>query len=79
MAVKLSVESGVLVVFRQHGITDPETAYELLALELARRIDRGIDDRSLAAVTAQLRLTIQDVLTQPSPKASGIDKLIDSQ
>jgi hypothetical protein len=79
MAARPTVASGVLEIFTQNGITEPKTAFELLALELADRIDRGVDDRSLAGISAQLTRTIEQVLLQPSPKASNVDEIIERQ
>jgi hypothetical protein len=75
-----NIEQGVYEVFKREGIDKPRTALEWQALDIARRLDKGIDDRYLASVHRELRLVLEALPLQPHPKAeSGIDKLIDSQ
>lgn len=77
--VGVSVEDGVRETLKRLGVTEPKTAPEVMAILLAKRLDNGVDDRSLAAIGAQLRAVLEDVNTQPREKTnqSGIDKLID--
>jgi len=74
-----SIEDGVRETLRRLGVEEPKTAPELISILLAQRLDKGVDDRSLGAISAQLRQALEDVNTQPREQEnkSGIDKLID--
>ena len=74
-----NIESGVRLSLRNMNIGKPATALEMLAIELAKRLDKGVNDQSLAAVSQQLRLTLEQCATQPRPASSDIDSLIESQ
>lgn len=77
---KGSIEAGVRESMADIGIKEPRTARELLAIELAHRLDSGVDDRSLAGITAQLLKVLDEVEMQPRKNSeSKVDRLIESQ
>jgi hypothetical protein len=73
-----NIESGVYVVFERLGIKEPKTALEWQAIDIAQRLDKGVDEHVLASVHRELRLILDGLATQPHATAStSIDKLIE--
>ena len=73
------IEAGVRESLSREGIKNPSTAPELLAIELAKRLDNGVDDRSLAGISRELRLTLEEVRVQPRPATDEVSELIGRQ
>lgn len=69
------VESGVLETLKREGIKTPTTALEMLAIKLARRLDHLADERNLAPLSHQLRLTLENIHYQPKPADDAVDTL----
>jgi hypothetical protein len=45
-----SVEEGTLLSLERLGINEPKTGLELMLINVAKRLDRGVDDRSLVSI-----------------------------
>lgn len=63
----MSIESGVRKTLSQQGIKEPSTALEMLAIQLAKALDERPDEKTLAAISRELRLTLDAVRNQPKP------------
>lgn len=69
------IESGVRRSLRSLGIIEPSTALELLAIKLAQALDSNPAETSMAALSRELRLTLDQVASQPSPVDDPVDEL----
>jgi hypothetical protein len=56
-----TIEAGVRKTLKQLGVSEPVTALECLAIELASTLDNGVDEKTMAALSRELRLTIEQV------------------
>ena len=63
----MSIESGVRKTLRQQQIEAPSTALEMLAIQLAQALDGKPDERTIAAISRELRLTLDAIRAQPGP------------
>jgi len=85
------VESGVRLSLVKLGILEPVTALECMAINLAQVLDGTsevfkLDDNSkfskdptgsVATINRELRLTLEDIARQPSPKPDTVQSISD--
>jgi hypothetical protein len=70
-----AVEDGVRETLRQEGIKEPSTALELLAIQIAKTLDSSPEDKVIAGLSRELRLTLEAVHYQPRNTKSFLDDL----
>ena len=74
-----TVEAGVRKSLRTLGIRTPRTALEMLAITLARALDNEPAENNIAALSRELRLTLEQVADQPTPSDDAVDRLVKKQ
>jgi hypothetical protein len=74
-----TVEAGVRKSLRTLGIKTPGTALELLAITLARALDSEPAENNIAALSRELRLTLEQCAEQPSPSDDAVERLVKKQ
>jgi hypothetical protein len=70
-------EDSLRLTFTKLGILEPVEALEVHALELARTLDAGVDDKALASVSREYRLTLEKIESQPRETPSDADRIED--
>jgi hypothetical protein len=74
------IETGVRFSFEKLGITEPTTALECLAIGLAEILDGTSatykqDKAAYAALSRELRLTLDKVAEQPAPTTDAVEEM----
>ena len=64
------VESGVRTTLTELGILEPTTALECLAIHLAHTLDTSVEEKNVASVSRELRLTLEKI----ESRADGTNK-----
>jgi hypothetical protein len=67
------IEQGVMASLLACGVKEPHSALEHLAIELARTLDKGVEDKTFASLSRELRLTLKEVEQQSG--GPGEDKV----
>lgn len=75
MGKEASVEDGVRETLKREGVKTPSTALEILAIEQARKIDNLADEKNLAPLSRELRLTLESIHYQAKPSDDAVAKL----
>jgi hypothetical protein len=73
------IETGVRQTLEALGITEPKTGLEMLAIQLARTLDSEPEKNTIAALSRELRLTLEQCARQPAPQGDRLDALISRQ
>jgi hypothetical protein len=60
-----TIEAGVRETLRREGIENPSTAYELLAIFHAKRLDNIADEKNQAGISREMRLCLEEIRHQP--------------
>jgi hypothetical protein len=74
-----NVESGVRADLAKLDIAEPRSALDFLAIALAASIDRGDDERSVASLARELRLTLAAIHADGTPAADRLDAMTDGE
>ncbi len=70
------IEEGVLRDFKRWGITEPYSARQALALEVARTLDVGVEEKNFAALSRELRLTLIEIENEPRTEEDAVERLM---
>jgi hypothetical protein len=71
-----SVVDGVTASFKEMGIDTPTTASEMMAMNLAEQLDNGVDEKNLAGINRELRLTMDEIkANHPGNYDDAVDRL----
>lgn len=73
------IQQGVRESLRDLGITEPRTAIERLAILIAEVLDSDPDDKTVAALSRELRLTLEKCADQPAPESDPVEEIISRQ
>jgi hypothetical protein len=61
------------------GITEPHTALEMLAILIASVLDNDPDEKTVAPLSRELRLTLEKCNDQPTPTSDPVEAIIERQ
>jgi len=70
-----AVESGVRTTLTELGILEPTTALECLAVHLANTLDNAEDEKNVAAVSRELRLTLEKIESRAGTNKDELDDI----
>ena len=73
------IQQGVRESLRDLGITEPRTAVEKLAILIAEVLDNEPDEKTVAALSRELRLTLDKCADQPARTDSPVEEIIRRQ
>jgi hypothetical protein len=73
------IQQGVRKSLRDLGIIEPQTAIEMLAILIAEVLDDNPDDKTVAALSRELRLTLEKCADQPAPENNPVEEIIKRQ
>jgi hypothetical protein len=73
------IEQGVRKSLRDLGITEPQTAIEMLAILIGKVLDDSPDDKTVAALSRELRLTLDKCADQPASESNPVEEIIKRQ
>ena len=73
------VEAGVRETYYRLGIKTPKTAAEMMAIHLAKAIDKCKDADKTAGLSRELRQWLEEVRNQPIPSGDFLEDLVNRQ
>jgi hypothetical protein len=73
------IGQGVRESLRDLGIAEPRTAIERLAILIAEVLDTKPDDKTVAALSRELRLTLDKCADQPVSENDPVEEIIRRQ